>query len=144
MKKLFLLLGLLFALCGAAFAAVNLNTATREELEALKGIGPVKAQAIIDHRTKNGPFKSVDDLQNVKGIGPKTVEDLRNELSVRGTTASAKPAATSSGAAKATEVPKSAKAAPRAAATTTKAEEKNEAAKAKSRQPKAEPKAAGG
>ena len=84
MKRLFLVLGLLFALWGSAFAAVNVNTATKEELDGLKGIGPVKAQAIIDYRTKNGPFKSVDDLTKVNGIGPKTLDDIRKEVSVSG------------------------------------------------------------
>ena len=48
MKRLLFLLGLLFVLIGSAIAQVNVNTATKEELDTLKGIGPVKAQAIID------------------------------------------------------------------------------------------------
>lgn len=98
MKKLFALFAALMLICSTAFAAVNINTATQQELEALKGIGPVKAKAILDYRTKNGPFKSVDDLKNVSGIGDKTLEKLRSEIAVSGASsaapkAAAKPAA---------------------------------------------------
>jgi competence protein ComEA len=67
-----------------ASAGVNINTATMDELVALPGIGPAKAQAIVDYRKANGPFKSVDDLKNVKGIGAKRLEKLRNDVSVGG------------------------------------------------------------
>lgn len=67
-----------------ALAAVNLNTATKDELVALPGIGPAKAQAILDYRKANGPFKTVDDLRNVKGIGAKRLEKLRSDVSVGG------------------------------------------------------------
>ena len=88
MKRLALALAL--ALCSAAaFAAVNLNTATKEELVALPGIGPAKAQAILDYRSAHGPFKSVEELKDVKGIGAKRFEKLKGELTVVG--ASAKP-----------------------------------------------------
>lgn len=56
---------------------VNLNTATSGQLQTLPGIGPKKAGAIISYRSKNGPFKRVDDLVQVKGIGPKTLSKLR-------------------------------------------------------------------
>ena len=65
-----------------AGAALNLNTATKDELIALPGIGPAKAQAIVDYRKLNGPFKTVDDLKNVKGIGAKRLDKLRAELTV--------------------------------------------------------------
>ena len=93
MKKLLLLLAALLALWGTAFAAVNINTATKEELDSLKGIGPVKAQAIVDYRNKNGPFKSIDDLKNVPGIGPKTLDDIRKDVTLTGSTTAAKPPA---------------------------------------------------
>ena len=85
MKKLLLILLMCFAFAGAALAAqVNLNMATEAELDALKGVGPVKAKAIVDYRTKNGPFKSVDDLEKVPGFGKKTVDALRADVTVGG------------------------------------------------------------
>lgn len=84
MKKLFVLLVALFAFSGLALA-VDINSADQKELESIKGIGPVKAKAIVDHRKKNGAFKSVDDLANVKGMDAKTVGKLKNELTAGGT-----------------------------------------------------------
>jgi competence protein ComEA len=56
---------------------VNLNSATADELDALPGVGPATAAAIIAHREQHGPFGSVDDLADVRGIGPAKVEALR-------------------------------------------------------------------
>lgn len=61
---------------------VNINTADEAGLTSLDGIGKVKAQAILDYRQKNGPFKTVDDLAKVKGIGEKTVAKLKDQLTV--------------------------------------------------------------
>ncbi|MBY0346468.1 MAG: helix-hairpin-helix domain-containing protein [Neisseriaceae bacterium] len=80
MKKLILLLSsALFALSNA-WAQININTATQTEWEALNGIGPSKAKAIVDYRTQVGGFKSIDEITNVKGIGSKTLEKIRPEL----------------------------------------------------------------
>ena len=61
-------------------ASVNLNQAGVEELTQLKGIGPKTAQKIVDYRKEHGPFKSVDDLVNVKGIGGKKLEGIRDQV----------------------------------------------------------------
>ena len=84
MKKVLgsLLAGLLFSV--SVWAAVDINTATQSELEAVKGIGPAKAKAIVEHRQKNGPFKSLEGLSEVKGFGKASVEKLKNELAVGG------------------------------------------------------------
>ena len=86
MKKLLLVLIACFAFMGAAFAAdpVDLNSANPAQLEAVTGIGPVKAKAIVEYRTKHGPFKSVDELQKVTGFGKKSVDKLRSEVTVGG------------------------------------------------------------
>ena len=61
---------------------VNLNTATEEELVTLPGIGPSYAKRIVEYREKNGPFKRVEDLLNVQGIGEKTLEKIRDKVTV--------------------------------------------------------------
>ncbi len=61
---------------------ININTATKAELEVLPRIGPAMAQRIIDFRTQRGAFKSVDELDLVKGIGPKSLEKLRALVTV--------------------------------------------------------------
>lgn len=61
---------------------LNLNAATAEQLDGLKGIGPSKAQAIVADRERNGPFRSVDDLLRVKGIGRKLLEGIRPYVTV--------------------------------------------------------------
>ncbi len=61
---------------------VNINTATKEQLMTLDGIGEVKAAAILEYRRENGNFYSVDELTNVKGIGEKTLEKIRAGIKV--------------------------------------------------------------
>jgi competence protein ComEA len=61
---------------------VNINNANADELQTLPGIGPAKAQAIIDYRQQQGPFRQVEDLKNVSGIGDKTFEKLKESVTV--------------------------------------------------------------
>jgi competence protein ComEA len=62
---------------------INLNTATAEQLEAIPGIGPVLAQRIIEYRQTHGRFQSVDELLEVRGIGPKRLENMRPYVVVK-------------------------------------------------------------
>lgn len=82
MKRGFGSVVLMLLLNASSWAAVDLNTATQAELEAVRGIGPAKAKAIVVHREKNGPFKTLDGLAEVKGFGKASVDKLKNELTV--------------------------------------------------------------
>lgn len=82
MKKMLLALAIVCASVSHAQAAVDLNTASQAELETINGVGPKKAQAIIEYRQKNGPFKSADDLDKVPGFGKKSVDEVRKDITV--------------------------------------------------------------
>ena len=62
---------------------VNLNTASLSDLDALPGIGPARAAAILQEREARGPFASVDDLARVSGLGPAAIARLRDRVVVR-------------------------------------------------------------
>jgi competence protein ComEA len=64
-------------------AVLDLNAATASDLEALPGIGPVLARRIIEHRTQRGAFRRLDDLLQVKGVGPRLLEGLRPRVVIR-------------------------------------------------------------
>lgn len=85
MRASILVVILLFMFTGSAFAVVNINTATQAELEALQGIGPAKAKAIIEHREKHGMFTSTESLIDVDGIGSGTMNQLRDSITVGNT-----------------------------------------------------------
>jgi competence protein ComEA len=66
----------------AAAAAVNLNTASVAQLEVLPGIGPRTAERIVEYRQKNGQFKKIEELMNVKGIGEKSFLKIKDRITV--------------------------------------------------------------
>jgi competence protein ComEA len=67
---------------GSTGGLININTASATELETLSGIGEVLAATIIEYRTQNGPFASVEDLLDVSGIGPATLDEIRDHVTV--------------------------------------------------------------
>jgi competence protein ComEA len=67
---------------GAPAAPVNINTATLEQLDALQGVGPSTAQKIIDYRTSNGPFKRIDEIKDVPGIGDAKFTAMKDSITV--------------------------------------------------------------
>jgi competence protein ComEA len=86
MRKAAMLFAALLAYAGMAFAVVNINSASEKQLAELDGIGPVKAKAIVDYRKKNGPFKSVEDIKKVDGVGDATYDKIKGDLVLSGTT----------------------------------------------------------
>jgi competence protein ComEA len=63
-------------------ATVNINTASAKELDALPGIGAKTAALIVEYRQKNGPFKKIEELMNVRGVGEKSFLKLKPQLTV--------------------------------------------------------------
>jgi competence protein ComEA len=85
-KQLFIVIALMLTALAAYAQAIDLNTATAKELEALKGVGAKRAEAIVKYRTEHGAFQSADDLAKVPGIGPKIgtkiLSDNKDKLTV--------------------------------------------------------------
>jgi competence protein ComEA len=80
MKKLLLALTILFS-ANVLATPVNINTADAQKIaDSVSGFGLKKAQAIVDYRTKNGEFKTLDDLNKVAGIGDKTIEKIKVDI----------------------------------------------------------------
>ena len=67
---------------GASGGLLNINSASATELETLSGIGEVLAATIVEYREQNGPFASVDELMDVSGIGPATLDEIRDQVTV--------------------------------------------------------------
>ena len=82
LKQLLLITFLAFPCYLVAGDAININTADKATLMSIKGVGEKRAEAIIAYREQNGPFKSVDDLAGVSGVGPAIVDANREVLSV--------------------------------------------------------------
>ncbi len=82
LKKMILGVAASLAICSLAYAAVDLNTATQQQLEAVSGLGPAKAKAIVEFRSKNGPFKTTEDVMKVPGIKQGVYNLIKTEVTV--------------------------------------------------------------
>lgn len=82
MKQIVLTLILFVCMVSAAWAKININTATIAELETLPGIGVKKAEAIVKYREANGKFNKTEDIVMVKGIGDKLFKKISGEIEV--------------------------------------------------------------
>ena len=71
-----------FAMTAAAVETININTASKEELMQLEGVGSVIADRIVEYREANGPFETPEDIMNVKGIGSSIYEKNRDRITV--------------------------------------------------------------
>ena len=67
---------------GAPSEKINLNSATAEQLQSIPGIGPVTAKSIVEYRTKVGKFNKIEEIINVKGIGEKKFQKIKDRLAV--------------------------------------------------------------
>lgn len=74
---------LLMMFVTSLFGVVNVNKANSAQLQTLNGIGPTKAGEILKYRKAHGAFKNVDELLEVKGIGPKTLQHIKSQVSIR-------------------------------------------------------------
>jgi competence protein ComEA len=88
MRKLLIIMTFPLLFAGTAFGAVNINTATEDELRTLSGITAAKAKAIIDYRSKAGKFKATEDLAKVDGVNEQHLDmkQLYREATVTGPT----------------------------------------------------------
>ncbi len=69
---------------GASFSTrININTADAQELQNIKGVGPSISQRIVDYREQNGPFKSIEEIKKIRGIGNKTFEKMKDTITVQ-------------------------------------------------------------
>lgn len=82
MKRISFALLLVLLSSAAAFAGLDLNTATKEQLDTLPGIGVVKAESIIKYRQEKGPFTSIEQLKEVSGIGEKIFQNIKGDIVV--------------------------------------------------------------
>lgn len=71
-----------FVMTAGAVEMININTASKDELMQLEGVGTVIAERIVEYREANGPFKAPEDIVNVKGIGPSTYEKNKDRITV--------------------------------------------------------------